>query len=165
MVVKTPSLPPNLVAGAMALVLLGTAAAAVRAAGPAKPAPAQPRMPIAAAMTKGSFRQAEAPVRGGFKIRMEGGKRILELSSDFSTKDTAPDLKIVFSPSATPLAMSKPPAYPLKPGSYTILAPLKSPSGAQSYVIPASIDLSRQGSVLIWCEQFNATMAWAPLKG
>lgn len=165
MVVKTPSLPTNLAAGAMALVLLGTAAAAVRAAGPAKPAPAQPVMTIAAAMFKGSFRQAEAPVSGGFKIRTEGGRRILELSRDFRTNDMAPDLKIVFSPSATPLAMSKPPAYPLKPGSYTILAPLKASSGGQSYVIPASIDLSRQGSVLIWCQKFNATMAWAPLKG
>jgi hypothetical protein len=164
MVVKTPSLPSTLAAGAMALVLLGTAAAVVRAADAAKPAPGKTMLPVAAAMAKGSFRQAEAPVSGGFKIRTEGGKRILELSSDFRTNDMAPDLKIVFSPSATPLAMSKPPAYPLKPGSYTILAPLKSSSGAQSYTIPTSIDLSRQGSVLIWCQKFNATMAWAPLK-
>jgi len=63
-----------------------------------------------------------------------------------------------------PLAGSKPPAYPLKPGTYTVLAPLKAPSGAQTYVLPASLDLATQKSVLIWCEQFNATMAWAPLR-
>lgn len=60
--------------------------------------------------------------------------------------------------------MRRPPAYPLAEWSYTVLAPLRATSGAQSYVIPRSIDLARQGSVLIWCEQFNATMAWAPLK-
>lgn len=121
--------------------------------------------PVAAgSMLKGSFRQAEAPVRGSVVIRQDGGKQQLVLSSDFKTNPEAPDLKVVFSPSATPLAGSKPPAYALKPGSYTVLAPLKSPMGAQTYTIPASIDLSRQGSVLIWCQKFNATMAWAPLK-
>ena len=116
------------------------------------------------AMAKGTFRQAEAPVSGGFSIHKEGGRTVLTLSSDFKTNDMAPDLKVAFSPSATPLAMSKPPAYPLKAGSYTVLAKLKSSQGAQSYVIPASIDLKAQNSVLIWCEKFNATMAWAPLK-
>jgi hypothetical protein len=115
------------------------------------------------AMASGRFRKAEAPVKGGFTISEEGGKKVLSLSGDFMTNDTAPDLKVVFSPSATPLAMSKPPAYPLKAGSYTVLAKLKSSKGAQSYVIPASIDLKAQKSVLIWCEKFNATMAWAPL--
>jgi hypothetical protein len=77
----------------------------------------------------------------------------------------APDLKVIFSPSTTPLASTKAPGFPLKPGSYTILASLKSSSGAQTYTIPDSIDLKAQGSVLIWCKKFNATMAWAPLKG
>lgn len=121
-------------------------------------------MAPAGAMAKQSFRMAEAPVSGSFQIKKEAGKQVLVLSSDFKTNDMAPDLKVIFSPSAKPLASTKAPGYPLKPGSYTILASLKSASGAQSYVIPASIDLSKQGSVLIWCKKFNATMAWAPLK-
>lgn len=121
-------------------------------------------MAPASAMAKHSFRKAEAPVSGSFLVKKEGGKQRLVLSSDFKTNDMAPDLKVIFSPSATPLASTKAPGYPLKAGTYTILAPLKSSSGAQSYVIPASIDLSKQGSVLIWCKKFNATMAWAPLK-
>ena len=115
------------------------------------------------AMLKGRFRKAEAPVSGDFVIHKEMGKTVLTLSKDFSTKAEAPDLKVIFSRYATPLAMSQPPAYPLKEGSYTILAPLKSASGSQSYVIPASLDLKAQKSVLIWCQKFNATMAWAPL--
>lgn len=121
-------------------------------------------MGMGMAMAKGSFRKAEAPVTGGFTISEEGGKRVLTLSSDFKTNDMAPDLKVIFSPSATPLAMTKAPGFPLKPGSYTVLASLKSSKGAQSYVIPASMDLKAQKSVLIWCQKFNATMAWSPLK-
>jgi hypothetical protein len=119
---------------------------------------------MAMAMASGSFRKAEAPVSGGFSISEQGGKTVLTLSSDFKTNDMAPDLKVIFSPSATPLAATKAPGFPLKPGSYTVLASLKSSKGAQSYVIPASIDLKAQKSVLIWCQKFNATMAWSPLK-
>jgi hypothetical protein len=121
---------------------------------------------VAQAMAKASglFRKAEAPVSGGFSITQQGGKTVLTLSGDFKTNDMAPDLWVAFSPSATPLAMSKAPAFPLKPGSYTLLSKLKSSKGSQSYVIPASIDLKAQKSVLIWCQKFNATMAWAPLK-
>jgi hypothetical protein len=119
---------------------------------------------MATAMAKGSFRKAESPVSGGFSISEQGGKTVLTLSSDFKTNAMAPDLWVAFSPSATPLAMSKAPAFPLKPGSYTLLAKLKSSKGTQSYVIPASIDLMAQKSLLIWCQKFNATMAWAPLK-
>jgi hypothetical protein len=149
--------------GAMALALLGASAIAVQAQNNMM-APADKMTAPAGAMAKHSFRKAEAPVSGSFTIKKEGGQQLLVLSSDFKTNDMAPDLKVIFSPSATPLASTKAPGYPLKAGSYTILAPLKSASGAQSYVIPASIDLSKQGSVLIWCKKFNATMAWAPLK-
>jgi hypothetical protein len=149
--------------GAMALTILGTSAVPVHAGGPVL-AQADTMMAPHSTMAKHSFLKAEAPVSGSFMIKKEGGKQMLVLSSDFKTNDMAPDLKVIFSPSATPLASTKAPGFPLKPGSYTILAPLKSSSGAQSYVIPASIDLSKQGSVLIWCKKFNATMAWAPLR-
>jgi len=118
----------------------------------------------AADTIQGPFKMAEAPVAGSFSIKKEGGRQVLSFSSDFKTNEKAPDLKVIFSPSKTPLASTKAPGFPLKPGSYTILASLKSSQGAQSYEIPASIDLKAQGSVLIWCKQFNATMAWAPLK-
>ncbi len=147
--------------GALALAMLGGSAVPLQAQSMMKE---DKMMAPAGAMAKQSFRMAEAPVSGSFQIKKEAGKQVLVLSSDFKTNDMAPDLKVIFSPSAKPLASTKAPGYPLKPGSYTILASLKSASGAQSYVIPASIDLSKQGSVLIWCKKFNATMAWAPLK-
>jgi hypothetical protein len=149
-------------ASALTLTLLGSAETPGRAETMAAPVPSVIAQAEPLAMQ--SFRMAEAPVSGSFTIIQKGGKQLLVLSSDFKTKETAPDLKVIFSPSATPLASAKAPSFPLKAGSYTILDPLKSASGAQSYVIPASIDLSQQGSVMIWCEAFNATMALAPLK-
>jgi hypothetical protein len=136
---------------AAALVLSGTTMLAAQAMEPQQ--------------QRGTFIKAEAPVSGSFVIKNEGGKRLLMLSRDFKTNDMAPDLKVIFSPSATPLASTKAPGYPLKPGSYTVLASLKSSQGGQTYVIPASLDLSKQKSVLIWCQKFNATMAWSPLQG
>ncbi len=156
------SVVSKLLIGSVGLALLGTAGSLQ--ARDTMMAPADPMMAPAGSTAPRSFRRAEAPVSGSVLIRQQSGKRLLVLSSDFRTKDTAPDLKVVFSPSTTPLASSKAPAYPLRPGTYTVLAPLKSADGAQSYVIPASIDLAKQGSVLIWCQQFNATMAWAPLR-
>jgi hypothetical protein len=141
---------------ALGLAALGGTPALLRAG---TPAPAQTATPA----TPQAFRQAEKPVSGSVRVRREGNRTLLVFSGDFRTSESAPDLKVAVSPSRTPLAGSKPPAYPLKPGTYTVLAPLKSARGAQTYEVPASIDLSRQGSVLIWCEQFNATMAWAPL--
>lgn len=149
-------------ASALTLILLGYAATPGKAETMAVHVPSI--IAQAAPLAMQSFRMAEAPVSGSFTIIKKAGKQLLVLSSDFKTKETAPDLRVIFSPSAMPLASTKGPSFPLKSSSYTILAPLKSASGAQSYVIPASIDLSQQGSVMIWCEAFNATMAWAPLK-
>ncbi len=149
----------------LALALIGASAlsgAALHAESMSKPEGGAMMAP--AAMIQGTFRKAEAPVSGGFAIKKQGSGKVLVLSSDFKTNDMAPDLKVIFSPSTTPLASTKAPGFPLKPGSYTILSSLKSSSGAQTYTIPASIDLKAQGSVLIWCKKFNATMAWAPLK-
>lgn len=162
--------PCTVVTGALTLVAAAALSGAVlpaRSLGLPRAEPIAPALgSVAQAMAKasGSFRKAEAPVSGGFTISQKGGQTVLTLSGDFKTNDMAPDLWVAFSPSATPLAMSKPPAFALKPGSYTLLSKLKSSQGAQSYVIPASIDLKAQKSVLIWCQKFNATMAWAPLK-
>lgn len=145
----------HILAWSLALAALGAAPAMLQAT---TSTPAR-----AAETTTQAFRQAEKPVRGSVTVRRDGNRTLLVFSGDFRTSESAPDLKVAVSPSSTPLAGSRPPAYPLSEGTYTVIAPLQSASGAQTYVVPASIDLSRQGSVLIWCEQFNATMAWAPL--
>lgn len=111
-----------------------------------------------------AFQKAEAPVTGGFTVEQHDGKTHLVFSKDFSTNPQAPDLQVVLLKSATPLKSLKAPNYPLSPGSYTQIAPLKSVKGAQTYTLPAGVDVKAFGSVLIWCRMANATMAWAPLN-
>jgi len=110
------------------------------------------------------LQQGEAPVTGTVAVKHEGGKTLLVFSDNFSTNPKAPALQVVLLKSATPLKTLTAPHYPLTPGSYTQVAPLKSYKGAQSYTLPDGIDIKASGSVLIWCKVANATMAWAPLK-
>ncbi|MFQ6538475.1 DM13 domain-containing protein [Aphanothece stagnina] len=133
------------------------------------PAPAlasPPAMTVAmdkGVLYRGAFRQAEAPVQGSYTIRRDGQRTLLVLSDDFSTNPKAPDLKLAIGKAANPIAGSKPPAYALREGTYTVIAPLRAARGGQTYVLPKGIELADKGSVIIWCEQFNATMAWSPL--
>jgi len=111
-----------------------------------------------------ALQKAEAPVTGTVTVKHEGSKVSLVFSEDFTTNPKAPALQVVLLKSATPLKTLTAPQYPLTPGSYTQVAPLKSYKGAQSYTLPAGVDIKASGSVLIWCKVANATMAWAPLK-
>jgi hypothetical protein len=44
-----------------------------------------------------------------------------------------------------------------------ILAELKGNVGDQNYTIPADVDLSQFGSVVVWCERFSVAFGAAPL--
>jgi hypothetical protein len=43
------------------------------------------------------------------------------------------------------------------------LGPLVSPSGAQTYAVPAGADLSPFNTVVVWCADFDVAFAAAPL--
>lgn len=111
----------------------------------------------------GSFQKAEHETTGTFAIGKHGDQTMLHLSEDFATNPEAPDLYVAIGTTADPIADKELP-YPLEEGEYVTLAELTSATGAQAYDIPADIDLSEDNSVIIWCKQFNATMAYAPLE-
>ncbi len=46
----------------------------------------------------------------------------------------------------------------------TQIEPLKADSGAQRYLVPASIDVTQFNEVHIWCEKFSVGLAIAPLN-
>jgi hypothetical protein len=120
------------------------------------------KMPNANAI---ALQRAEQPViTGTLVVKNEGSKTLLVFSDDFKSNPKAPDLQVVLLKSPTPLKMLTPPHYPLKPGSYTQVATLKSYKGAQSYSLPDNVNIKDFGSVLIWCKRVNATQAWAPLN-
>ena len=128
---------------------------------------ATPQGQLVAAVPHGQvivLQKVEAPVTGTVAITHDGGKTSLVFSKDFSTNPKAPALQVVLVKSTTPLKTLTPPHYPLSDGGYTQVAPLKSAQGAQTYTLPAGVDIKAYGSVLIWCKVANATMAWAPLN-
>lgn len=47
---------------------------------------------------------------------------------------------------------------------YVDLGRLKAFKGSQNYPIPAGVDLSKYGSVVVWCEQFGVLISPATLK-
>jgi Electron transfer DM13 len=115
-------------------------------------------------ISSGSFVNGEHPTQGRVQIVNQNGKRILQLDERFNTSTSGPDLVVVLHRSANVIGETTPPAYPLKEGSYTVLAPLKQYSGVQSYEIPDNINLDDFQSAVIWCRRFNATFGAATLK-
>jgi Electron transfer DM13 len=115
-------------------------------------------------ISSGNFVNGEHPTQGVAQIINQNGKRILQLNDQFSTSTSGPDLVVALHRSANVVGETTPPAYPLKEGEYTVLAPLKQFSGAQSYEIPSNINLENFQSAVIWCRRFNATFGSATLK-
>ncbi|KAM3094447.1 DM13 domain-containing protein [Phormidesmis sp. 146-12] len=115
-------------------------------------------------ISSGNFVNGEHPTQGKAEIVNQNGKRILQLNDQFKTSTSGPDLVVVLHRSANVIGETTPPAYPLKEGDYTVLAPLKEYSGAQSYEIPENLTLDGFQSAVIWCRRFNATFGSAALK-
>ncbi|MCY6490456.1 DM13 domain-containing protein [Leptolyngbya sp. GGD] len=132
---------------------------------PAKPELATQAKPPASTIVKsGSFQSGEHPTQGKAQIVTQNGKSFLELDQGFKTSSLGPDLVVVLHRSNNVLRSAKPPSYPLKEGEYVVLAPLQKFNGAQSYAIPANVDLKSFQSTVIWCRKFNATFGTAPLS-
>lgn len=75
---------------------------------------------------------------------------IIKLGEDF-TFDGTPDPKVALG----------------KDGKYdpaTLIQPLQSNSGAQSYEIPASTDPADYNKVYIWCEKYSVGLGVASIK-
>ncbi|MEM8758097.1 MAG: DM13 domain-containing protein [Planctomycetota bacterium] len=98
----------------------------------------------------GSFSGLNDHVVSGQVFLVEtDGAHVLRFGDDFS-HDEAPDPKVGFG----------------NDGEYdssTTFSPLKSRSGAQSYVVPGEIDVSKYNEVYVWCEQFAVPLAVATI--
>ena len=103
--------------------------------------------------TKKSFKAA-----GAWEISQKDGQLFVSLSDDFKTRK-APDLKIFLSPLAAADVTGK----NATEGS-VLISPLESNKGAQSYPLPAEIDLAQFKSIIIHCEQYSKLWSAADLK-
>jgi Electron transfer DM13 len=115
-------------------------------------------------LRSGEFVDGEHPTQGTVRIVEQNNQRLLELDQTFTTSTSGPDLVVILHRLADVIGSTTPPAFPIKEGDYVLLAPLKSYSGAQSYLIPASLNLDEFKSAAIWCRRFNATFGAATLK-
>jgi len=53
---------------------------------------------------------------------------------------------------------------PVAKTMYVDLGRLKAFKGSQNYPVPAGVDVSKYGSIVIWCEQFGVLISPAELK-
>lgn len=131
--------------------------AALTIAACAAPAPSSSSAPKASASqskgtltAKGTFSgDNNHVVTGKAKVSQVDGQWVITLSDDFSL-DGAPDPRVA-----------------LGNGQYvegTILGKLKTLNGAQSYVLPANLDIGDYNQVYIWCEKFSVSLGHANLE-
>jgi Electron transfer DM13 len=125
--------------------------------------PSDRPLQLAATLKSGTFISGEHSTRGGASIVSKNGRSFLQLNSAFKTSSQGPDLVVVLHRSRNVLGTTQAPNYALKGGDYVVLARLKKYSGAQSYAIPANINLANYRSAAIWCRKFNATFGVATL--
>lgn len=133
----------------------GTAALKSEAAG--MPA-ADSMMSASTALKTGTFHSVAHETKGMATIhQLADGRRVLRLT-DFMTSN-GPDVRVLLV-----AAKDASDSDTVKNSGFVEVAPLKGNVGDQNYELPAGLDLSKYGSVTIWCNRFSVNFATAPLS-
>jgi Electron transfer DM13 len=127
----------------------------------AAPAPAQasggeqPAGPANTLLSAGRFEPVRHEARGDARtIELAEGGRVLTLT-DFEV-DNGPDLRVYL--------VAGPATSEGEVDDFVDLGGLKGNVGNQQYRVPASVDLERYSTVVIWCRAFSVLFARAPLR-
>jgi len=127
------------------------------ASGTATPGPAR----AARVLASGEFLSHEHPTTGRARvIALPGGGRVLRID-DLDTSN-GPDLRVWLSDA--PVVAGRAGWHVFDDGEYVELGRLKGNRGSQNYPVPASVDLSRLGSLTIWCDRFNVSFGAVRLR-
>ena len=111
-------------------------------------------------LARGNFTDASASHKGhGGATIYEGasGQTLLRLT-DFEVTN-GPDLMVWLVTATDPKTSAD-----VTDGEWVSLGRLKGNIGEQNYGIPADVELSRFGAVIIWCEQFSILFSAASLE-
>jgi len=103
----------------------------------------------AAFATSGDFIKKSKKLKGSWSVVERDGKTFIVFADDFRAAN-GPDLKIFLSPKSVADATGK----NAVDGSLNI-GELKKTKGTQEYEVPAGVDLSQYGSVLVHCEAYS----------
>lgn len=99
---------------------------------------------------KGKFKGVSGHVtKGHAKLVTKNGKTFVELQGDFWF-DGAPDPKVALGRNGYDRT--------------TLMGPLKSNTGAQTYQLAGEVDVSSFNEVWIWCEKFDVGLGVASLN-
>ncbi len=121
--------------------------------------PMMPAMSSAMVLSMGNFRDADSFHKGSGTATvylLEDGSHVLRFE-DFRVTN-GPDLRVLLSKAADIANKGEFQQY-----EYVELDRLKGNIGNQNYVIPADLDISEYGSVVIYCKPFHVLFSVAPL--
>ncbi len=99
--------------------------------------------------TSGDFIKKSKKLKGSWSVVERDGATYIVFSVDFRAAK-GPDLKIFLSPKSVADATGK----TAVDGALNI-GELKQTKGTQEYLVPAGVDLSQYGSVLVHCEAYS----------
>ncbi len=113
-----------------------------------------------AVVARGNFADVSDRLKGAGVVTIaQNGSGGRVLSFEQFAVNKGPDLKVWLSAAAAPKGDAD-----IIDNAYVALGVLKSNTGDQTYEIAADVDLSKYGSVVIWCEQFNKLFSAAILQ-
>lgn len=140
--------------------ILPIAALCVGLAGLGGIAPPADAQVTATAMASGQFQDADARHQGAgtATLAQTSDGRIVLQFGDFSVTP-GPDLEVWLVAADAPSTSAA-----VLASQWVSLGSLQSASGAQTYEIPANVDATAYGSVVIWCEDFSVLFAVASLR-
>lgn len=105
--------------------------------------------PVVEAPAASTFVKKRYNIKGTWNVTETEGQKVIQFNDDFKTKG-GPDLKLYLSSKSVSDLQSG----DVAKSSYK-LSILKSNRGAQSYIIPADVNLTDYKSVVIHCEAFE----------
>lgn len=107
--------------------------------------------------TPSEFIRVNKTLKGSVTVVQENGRTILRVSDNFRASK-GPDLKVFLNPNRVENVTGK-----TATNGAVLVSTLKSNKGSYDYVIPAGVNLSEFGSVLIHCEEFSVLWGGANL--
>ncbi len=107
-------------------------------------------------LVEGVFIDRNHPTEGTAVVLNDGTQQRFLRFEDFAT-DNGPDLNVYLSAAAADAPEGA------LDDDFVDLGDLKGNIGAQNYEIPTSVDLSRHGTVVIWCVRFGVAFGTAAL--
>ena len=123
--------------------------AAVLIVGIAAPVLSQDSVAPIKAATTDTFVKKRYTIHGDWTVKTDNGETVIAFDENFKTKG-GPDLKVFLSPKPIDTLSGQ---TALNEALY--LGVLKSNKGAQTYKVPADVDLSNFESLIIQCEAYS----------